>query len=193
MTTSTTPHRESFEALLRPTLGLAYRYAVRLAGDRDGGMDLVQDATVAAFAAFHQFEPGTNFQAWFLRILTNRYYRTRQASARQSALNLDEVPELFLYSRAKRLGIPLEDDPLTALLGKVDGDAVCAALARLPDEYRIVATLHFLGETTYLQCAEALELPIGTVRSRLHRARKLLQIALWQIAEERGYVKEEEI
>lgn len=183
--------REEFEALLKPTLALAYRYAVRLAGDRDGGMDLVQDASVAAFSAFHQFEPGTSFRAWFLKILTHRYYRTRQAAARHSALTLDEVPELFLYIQAKRLGVSLEGDPLVTLLGKMDGDAVCAALDRLPDEYRVVATLHFMGETTYQQCAEALDLPIGTVRSRLHRARKHLQVALWRIAEERGYVAEE--
>lgn len=152
-------------------------------------MDLVQDASVAAYSAFHQFEPGTNFRAWFLKILTHRYYRTRKIAT--PVLNLEEVPELFLYTQSKRLGVSLEGDPVSELLGKADHDAVCAALARLPEEYRVVATLHFLSEASYLECAEILEVPIGTVRSRLHRARKLLQVALWQIAEERGYVAEE--
>jgi RNA polymerase sigma-70 factor (ECF subfamily) len=183
--------REEFEALLKPVLGLAYRYAVRLAGNRDGGMDLVQDASVAAYTSFHQFEPETSFRAWFLKILTHRYYRVRDGSERRPVMALDEVPELFLYSQAKRQGISLDGDPLVTLLGNLDGAAVCAALDRLPDEYRVVATLHFMGETSYQECAEALDLPIGTVRSRLHRARKLLQVALWRIAEERGYVTEE--
>jgi RNA polymerase sigma-70 factor (ECF subfamily) len=185
------PDREGFEALLKTTLPLAYRYAVRLAGDADAGMDLVQDASVAAYRAFHQFEPGTNFRAWFLKIVTHRYSRTRQSAGRLPSVSLDEAPELFLYLKAKSLGVPMTDDPVASLLGRVDGEGVCAALARLPEGYRVVATLHFLSEASYAECAEILDLPVGTVRSRLHRARKLLQVALWGIAEERGYVMEE--
>lgn len=170
---------------MKPTLPLAYRYAVRLAGDPDAGMDLVQDASVAAFRAFHQFERGTSFRAWFLKIVTHRYYRTRQSAARLPSVSLDEAPELFLYLKARERGV--QGDPVESLIGKADGDLVCAALAHLPDDYRVVATLHFLSETSYAECAETLDLPIGTVRSRLHRARKLLQVALWSIAEERGY------
>lgn len=183
--------REGFEALLQPTLSLAYRYAVRLAGDHDVGMDLVQDASVAAYRAFHQFESGTSFRAWFLKILTHRYYRTRQNDARLPSVSLEEAPELFLYLHAKRSGVVMTDDPAAFVLGKVDGQMVLAALERLSDEYRVVAILHFLNDTSYQECAEALDLPIGTVRSRLHRARKLLQVALWRIAEERGYVAKE--
>lgn len=184
--------REEFEALLKPTLGLAYRYAVRLAGDADAGMDLVQDASVAAFRAFDQFESGTNFRAWFLKILTHRFYRTRQTQARMPSVPLEEAPELFLYLEAKRRGIAMTGDPAAFVLGKADGQMVSDALARLPDEYRVVAILHFLSEASYQECADTLDLPIGTVRSRLHRARKHLQVSLWQIAEERGYVGKEE-
>ena len=191
--TPTATDREGFEALLKPTLPLAYRYAVRLAGDRDAGMDLVQDASVSAYRAFGQFETGTNFRAWFLRILTHRYYRIRQEDARLRSVTLDDAPELFLYLKAKAQGVPMVGDPAASLLGKSDGDAVCAALARLPEEYRVVATLHFLSEASYAECAETLDVPIGTVRSRLHRARKLLQVALWELAEERGYATEEPV
>lgn len=180
--------RTEFEALLKPVLGLAFRYAARLSGDRDAGMDLVQEASVAAFRSFHQFTIGTNFKAWFLKILTRLYYRTAQAATRAPSVPIEDVPELFLYFEAKRAGLSMKGDPTAALLGKADDDAICAALERLPDDYRVVAILHFLGETTYEECAATLEIPIGTVRSRLHRARKLLQVALWQIAEERGYV-----
>lgn len=151
-------------------------------------MDLIQDASVSAFRAFHQFQTGSNFRAWFLKILTNRYYRVRQNDARVQAVSLEEAPELFLYLKAKSLGLSLEGDPVATLLGGLDGAAVCAALERLPDEYRVVATLHFLSEASYQECADILDVPIGTVRSRLHRARKLLQVMLWHIGEERGYV-----
>jgi len=155
-------------------------------------MDLIQDASVNAYRAFHQFQAGTNFRAWFLKILTNLYYRQRQVDARSALVSLEEAPELFLYLKAKKLGISMEGDPVEALLGGEDEDAVCKALARLPEDYRVVATLHFLSEASYQECAETLDVPIGTIRSRLHRARKLLQVALWQIGEERGYVPAEE-
>ncbi len=183
--------REKFEALLKPTLQPAYRYAVRLSGDRDAGMDLVQDASVAAYRAFHQFEAGTRFRAWFLRILTNLYFRTRKREARLPSVSLEEAPELYLYLRAKKLGVAMAGDPAEFVLGKADSEMVADALDHLPNEYRVVATLHFLSETTYQECADILELPIGTVRSRLHRARKLLQVSLWEIAEERGYIEKE--
>ena len=154
-------------------------------------MDLVQDASLAAFRAFRQFEAGTNFKAWYLRILTRRYLQTRRQAARRPTVALDDAPDLFLYRQAKRLGVAMAGDPSAFLMAKVDGDAACEALGRLPDAYRVVATLHFLGETTYEECAEILSVPIGTVRSRLHRARRLLQAALWQIAKERGYVPKE--
>ena len=183
--------RDEFESLLRPVLALAYRYAVRLAGERETGMDLVQDASVAAFRAFDGFEAGSNFKAWYLRILTNRYFQVRRAR-RTPVVALDDAPELFLYLQAKRLGLPMEGDPAALVMGKADADSVCEALGRLPDEYRVVATLHFLGETTYEECAATLGIPVGTVRSRLHRARKLLQVALWRVGEERGYTPKEE-
>ena len=183
--------RTKFEALLKPVLPMAFRYAYRLSGNRDSGMDLVQDASVMALRSFHQFEGGANFKAWYLRILTNRYYRTVQNEARTRSVRLDDVPELFLYLHAKRLGVPMEGDPTAFVFGEADNKLVCEALELLPDEYRVVATLHFLSEATYAECAEALDVPIGTVRSRLHRARKLLQMSLWGIAQERGYVAEE--
>jgi RNA polymerase sigma-70 factor (ECF subfamily) len=186
------PSRERFETLLRPVLPLAFRYAVRLAGDRDCAMDVVQDASVSAYRAFGQFRPGTNFKAWYLRILTNAYFLSRKSEVRSSAVPIDDVPELFLYRQVRRLGASTLEDPFESLLREVDGRAICEALDRLPDEYRAVATLHFLTEMTYEECAETLDAPIGTVRSRLHRARRLLQFSLWRIAEERGYVPKTE-
>lgn len=183
--------RAQFDNELRPVLDLAYRYALRLTGTPDDAMDLVQDAAVQAFRAFHTYTPGTNFKAWLLKILTNRYYAIRKH--RPNTLALDEAPDLFLFEQAKRNGVAIDDDPAAWVLGKMDGEAIQAAIEKLPDEYRTVAVLYFLSEMPYEQIAETLEVPIGTVRSRLHRSRKLLQVALWQIAQDRGYVSTEEV
>lgn len=182
--------RSQFDAELRPVLDLAYRYALRLTGSRDDAMDLVQDAAVQAFRAFHTYTPGTNFKAWLLKILTNRYYAVRRN--RPATIALDEAPDLFLFEQSKRSGVPIDDDPAAWVLGKMDGEAIQAAIGRLPEEFKTVAILYFLSEMPYEEIAETLDVPIGTVRSRLHRGRKLLQVALWQIAEERGYVSSEE-
>ena len=114
-------------------------------------------------------------------------------SARLPSIPLGESPELFLYLQAKRLGISLDGDPIASVLGNDEAEMARAAVARLPDSYRVVAVLHFLSGETYAECAETLGIAPGTVRSRLHRARKLLQVTLWQIAEERGYVPKREI
>lgn len=180
--------RSEFEVLLRPVLGRAFQYAVRLSGDRDHGMDLVQDASVLAFRKFHQFREGTNFKAWFFKILTNVYYRDRQVSARMDVVPIEDAPDLFLYIQASKRGLQRSDNPAEFIFDKADGKMVCEALDRLPEAYRVVATLHFLSEMSYEECAEALDLHPGTVRSRIHRARRHLQVALWAIAEERGYV-----
>jgi RNA polymerase sigma-70 factor (ECF subfamily) len=184
--------RQSFDEHLKPVLNLAYRYAFTLTGNRDSGMDLVQETSVAAYRAFDQFQLGTNFKAWFLKILTNRYFRDLRSAGHLPSIPLDEAPELFLYRQARRLGVPTKDDPFEFLLNKVDGELIRKAMLRLPEEYKVVATLHFLTEVTYEECAETLDIPVGTVRSRLHRARRMLQVSLWALAEERGYVPKEE-
>lgn len=181
--------RGEFDTLVRPVLPIAYRYAVRLTRNPDDAMDLVQSSAVNAFRAFEQFQSGTNFRAWFLRIVTNQHYRNRRRVA--VTVSLDDAPDLFLYEHAKRQGLPMDGDPAGPIFERVTQDEVTEALARLPEEYRVVATLYFTGEMTYEELAEALELPVGTIRSRLHRARKSLQVQLWRVAEERGLVATE--
>lgn len=182
--------RQAFEGLLSPVLELAYRYAYRLAGNRDDAMDLIQDASVAAFRGFKTFTPGTNFRAWFFKILTNRHYSRPKAG--RTNVSIEEAPDLFLYEKAKRDGVDFTDDPAAQVLGQMDSDQIQNAIDHLPEEYRVVAVLYFLSEMPYEEIAETLDIPLGTVRSRLHRARKMLQVSLWRIAEERGYVSEKD-
>lgn len=185
--------RNQFESLLKPVLQVAYRYAARLLGSADAALDLVQDASVQAFRARHTFRVGTNFKAWFLKILTHLFYQQRQ-KRRLETVDLEDAPDLFLFDAARRAGADLSgSDPAAWFFQRVEMDQIGEALDRLPDEYREAAILYFVSDLSYEEIAETLGIPIGTVRSRLHRARKHLQAALWQLAENRGWVEPEEI
>jgi RNA polymerase sigma-70 factor (ECF subfamily) len=180
-----------FEELLSPILRIAYGTAVRLTRDRTEAEDLVQDASLLAYRAFASFQRGTNFKAWFFRILTNAFYsRHRKEKHEKANLSTEDVPALYLYSKTAEAGLPgREGDPASAIMDKLDTEHVSAALEELPEEYRVVATLYFIEDFSYQQIAEVLECPVGTVRSRLHRGRRMLQKALWDIAVERGIVR----
>lgn len=182
--------QQEFEELFTPILAQAYGTAVRLTHDRTEAEDLVQDAALLAYRAFGSFQRGTNFRAWFFRILTNAFYsRHRRDKHEKANVSTEDVPALYLYNRTSESGLQgPEDDPAAALLDRLDTERVGEALDRLPDEYRAVATLYFIQDLSYQQIAEMLECPTGTVRSRLHRGRRLLQKALWDVAVERGIV-----
>ncbi|MBL8065164.1 MAG: sigma-70 family RNA polymerase sigma factor [Chthonomonadaceae bacterium] len=180
--------RDEFENLIEMVAGTAYRVAWNLTKNSDDAVDLVQDATIQAYKGFDSFVKGTNFKAWFLKILTNRYLKLR---ARKSAelSSLDEVGDVFLYQQAKRSGLlGNPDDPARIVMDGLELNEVRAALNRLPEEFRLTAVMYFLNDFSYEQIADVLEVPVGTVRSRLHRGRKLLQRALWDVAVERGIV-----
>jgi RNA polymerase sigma-70 factor (ECF subfamily) len=180
-----------FEALLSPILQMAYGTAVRLTRNRTEAEDLVQDAALLAYRAFGSFQRGTNFKAWFFRILTNAFYsRHRKEKHEKANLSTEDVPALYLYTKTAEAGLQgRESDPASAIMDKLDTEQVSQALEALPTEYRVVATLYFIEDFSYQQIAEVLECPVGTVRSRLHRGRRMLQKALWEVAVERGIVQ----
>jgi RNA polymerase sigma-70 factor (ECF subfamily) len=178
----------SFEQLLAPILGAAYGTALHMTRHKDDAEDLVQEAAVRAFRSFHTFEPGTNFKAWFFRILTNLYLNQyRQKQRAPEMVNLDDAPDLYLYSHTVAEGLHSRStDPATLVLRKLDAEHVAAAIAALPEEFRTVCALYFREEFAYQEIAQILDCPLGTVRSRLHRGRKALQRELWHIAQEQG-------
>ncbi|HJR16548.1 MAG TPA: sigma-70 family RNA polymerase sigma factor [Gemmatimonadales bacterium] len=180
----------TFESLFAAAFSTAYGIAMRLTRNQADAEDLVQDAALLAHRAFGSFEQGTNFRAWFFKILTNCYYsQRRRAKSRPVTSDLDDTPDLYLYARSGEAGFPTQgSDPACELLDKLGTERIVAAISRLPDEYRIVCTLYFMDDLSYEEIARILECPVGTVRSRLHRGRKMLQKALWQIAEEDGIV-----
>jgi RNA polymerase sigma-70 factor (ECF subfamily) len=179
----------TLETLLTPLLGLAYGYALRLLRNAADAEDLLQDAALAAVRGYGTFQPGTNFKAWFFQILTNCFYARHRRTRREGEpADLDDVPELYLFERTSALGFHGGADPARQVLSRLDGDQIAAALDRLPEEYRVVSTLYFMEDFKYDQIAAILGVPVGTVRSRLHRGRKLLQRELWPIAVEHGIV-----
>ena len=176
----------TFEEQVTPLLAPAYRAAASLLGDRTEAEDVVQEAALSAFRAYDTFAPGTNFRAWFFRILTNCCYgRHRQRRRRPQTVEFDDVPDLYLYNMTQQAGLYTDTaNPAAAVLGKMGVDQILAAIDALPEEYRAVAALYFVEEFAYDEIASALDCPVGTVRSRLHRGRKLLQKALWDLARE---------
>lgn len=182
--------REAFEALLLPALDAAWGTALRLTGNAGDAEDLLQDASLLAWRGFGSFERGSNFKAWFFRILTNRFFSNWRKQKRSgTTVELEDAPELYLFTRAEELGLQQSPDPAAALMNRIDVEAVEAALAALPEEFREVSTLAFMQDLTYQEIAAQMNIPVGTVRSRLHRGRRLLQKALWSVAEERGLLR----
>jgi len=177
---------EEFDALLMPILEMAYGSAYHLTRNREEAEDLVQEAAVLAFRAYHTFQQGTNFKAWFYKILLNCFRHNYRRQKRSPATSpLDDVPDLYLYVQTAQAGLHRpEANPAALVISKLSQEQIQQAIAALPEEYRLVSILYFMEELPYREIADIVDCPVGTVRSRLHRGRKLLQKALWQIAEE---------
>lgn len=179
---------ESFESLLRSVLDSAFGVASHLTRSRDDADDLIQEASLLAFRAFKQYRPGTNFRAWYMRILTNCFYAGyRRRKRRPETTSLEDAEPLYLYGRSRAIGIQTEpEDPAAAVIARMGEEQVTEAIHALPEEFRIVCILYFIEDASYQEIAEMVDCPVGTVRSRLHRGRRMLQKALWHVAEEHG-------
>lgn len=187
---SSTPSetRERFEALALAHLTAAYGVALRLTRHGEDARDLVQETYLRAFRTFVQFQPGTNCKAWLLTILysifVNRYRKKQREPA---VIALESLDEQF-----KRL-FPAEVREAEWRAWQAAGvDAASAevrrALAELPESFRVAVLLVDAEGLTYEEAAAALQCPVGTVRSRLFRGRKLLYVALRDYARRSGYL-----
>jgi RNA polymerase sigma-70 factor (ECF subfamily) len=169
-----------FELLVRPHLDALYRTALRLTRNAAAAEDIVQEACLKAFTSFDQFRRGTNFRARLFRILVNACIdRARMIGAERLVLLEASAPVPEQADRAH--------DPESMALARGVKDTLRDAIESLPAELRIVVLLVLVEEMSYAETAEALDVPVGTVRSRLHRARALLRSALSiRLAEDAG-------
>lgn len=184
---------QRFESYLRPMLTAVYGTALHLTRNRDDAEDLVQEAALQAFRAFDSFQQGTNFKAWFFRILTNLFinaYRKRQRTPEVETLSeSDDAPALYLFKRTREIGMHARNpNPAALVIERLEVEQVSRAIAALPEDYRLVSALYFMEEFSYQEIAEIVGCPVGTVRSRLHRGRRMLQKSLWHIAEQQGII-----
>ena len=163
-----------------------YAAALRYTKDPHDAQDLVQDTYAKAFVAFHQFEPGTNLKAWMYRILTTTFINTYRKDQRRPQLSDGELEDWQIFSAASHTSDQGRSAEDVALDGIVDLD-VRAALAAMPEDFRMAVYLADVEGFSYKEIAEIVGVPAGTVMSRLHRGRKLLRASLAEYAKERGF------
>ena len=169
-----------------------YNAALRMTRNPADAEDLVQETYLKAYRGFGGFREGTNLKAWLYKILTNTFINTYRAKKRRpNESDIEDVEELYLYHRlggleAVAAGRSAEDQ----VLEHVTEAEVKDALESLPEQFRIAVLLGDVEGFSYKEIAEILDIPIGTVMSRLHRGRKALQKRLYDFGHERGLVGE---
>jgi RNA polymerase sigma-70 factor (ECF subfamily) len=180
--------REAFADQAMELMPSLYSAALRMTRNRADAEDLVQETYLRAYRGFSGFQEGTNLKAWLYRILTNTYINSYRAKKRRpDETELDEVEDLYLYHRiggleAALAGRSAEDE----LLDRFTEAEVKEAIEELPDNFRMAVLLADVEGFSYKEIAEILDIPIGTVMSRLHRGRKALQKRLYEFAVDRN-------
>ncbi len=193
-----TLQKNDFEKQALPLLGELYASALRLTKQKENAEDLVSEVYTKAWKSIEQFEPGTNLRAWLYKILTNSYINHYRKHQRQpSMVELDKPLEgsegemTSLYDHLIETRTPVSENPERALANRFLDKDIKQAIDALPEEFREVVVLADVQSFSYQDIADMLEIPIGTVRSRLWRARNLLQKNLWDHAAAIGVVGKE--
>jgi len=186
------PHRrkEEFEEVALAQFDALFNLALNLTRNRKDAEDLVQEAYLRAYRFFDSYQKGTHIKAWLFRILRNTFInRYRAQKVRPEEVDFGKIEatyeqmieETFIRDRTP-------PSPEELVMDRVLDDEIQQAMGRLPEEYRTVVLMALLEEMSYKDIAAALSIPLGTVMSRLHRGRKLLQAALLEFARRKGIV-----
>ncbi|MBL0173981.1 MAG: sigma-70 family RNA polymerase sigma factor [Ignavibacteria bacterium] len=179
-----------FEREALPHMDALYNFALRMTGDPDDADDLLQETFLKAYRFFDKFEKGTNCKAWLFRIMKNSFINIyRKVTKEPDKVDYDDVEEFYHSIRAESAD---SNDLQEKLFSNLLDDDVSRALEGLPGEFRTVVILCDIEGFTYEEIAEFVECPIGTVRSRLHRGRKMLRVKLLAYAKDRGYDTDED-
>ena len=178
--------QKKFENETVPHQDALYNYALKIARNADDAQDLLQETYYKAFKNYHQFENGTNSKAWMFMILKNTFINNYRKLKREPAkLDYDEIEDIYeniKSDQAKDNNLDLD------FYNNLLDDELSAALSKIPSKMKEVFLLCDLEGYTYEEIAEITDIPIGTVRSRLHRARNLLQDELFGYAKVNGYL-----
>lgn len=182
---------KDFEREAVPHMDALYNFALRLTGNEDDANDLQQETFLRAFRFFDKFEKGTNCKAWLFRIMKNSFINDYQKKRKAPVkLEYEEVEKYYETVKPSNTDdAHLTTDSFENLLD----DEVSGAIAKLPEDFRTVIILADIEGFTYEEIAEFIDCPIGTVRSRLHRARKMLYVELQGYAASKGYISENEV
>ena len=169
-----------------------YNAALRMTRNPSDAEDLVQETYLKAYRGFGGFQEGTNLKAWLYRILTNTFINNyRSKKRRPEETELDDLENLYLYrrlggSQGSTAGRSAEDE----VLDRITESEVKEAIEALPEQFRMAVLLSDVEGFSYKEIAEILDIPIGTVMSRLHRGRRALQKRLYEFGRQRGLVPE---
>ncbi|MFT6053617.1 MAG: RNA polymerase sigma-70 factor (ECF subfamily) [Roseivirga sp.] len=176
-----------FDQEFMPHVNSMYNFAYRLTFDEDDAKDLVQDTYLKAFRFINSFEQGTNAKAWLFRILKNSFINDFRKKSKQPAkVDYNEVES---YYNSDDIDVSITTDLRVETVQHMIGDEITRALNAIPVDFRTVIILSDLEGFTYEEMSKILDIPIGTVRSRLHRARNMLKDKLSAYAKEMGYNK----
>ena len=187
------PHDRTaeFEEVALPYLDALFNLALNLTRNRKDAEDLVQETFLRAYRFFDSYKPGTHIKAWLFRILRNTFInRYRAAKIRPEEVDFEKIEGAYEkiveedYLQARRPPSPEE-----AVMVSVPDEEIQQAMAALPEEYRTVVIMALVEEMSYKEIASAASVPLGTVMSRLHRGRKLLQKSLLEYAQRKGIVR----
>jgi RNA polymerase sigma-70 factor (ECF subfamily) len=182
-------HRE-FEREALPHTDLLYNYALRMTNHPADADDLLQETFLKAYRFWDKYEPGTNIRAWLFRIMKNSYInRYRKETKEPATVDYNEVENFYATVKDRASD---SNDLQETLYGNLLDDDVASAVADLPEDFRTVVILCDIEGLSYEEIAEFVDIPLGTVRSRLHRGRKLLRERLHDYAKKRGYVSRDE-
>ncbi len=182
--------RARFEELAMEHMGSLYNAALRMTRNPSDAEDLVQETYLKAYRGFEGFQEGTNLKAWLYRILTNTFINTYRAKKRRpDETDIDDLENLYLFRRLGGLeGATAARSAEDEVLDHFTEAEVKEAIESLPEQFRLAVLLGDVEGFSYKEIAEILDIPIGTVMSRLHRGRRALQKRLYEFGRQRGLV-----
>ncbi|MDI6400501.1 sigma-70 family RNA polymerase sigma factor [Balneolaceae bacterium ANBcel3] len=177
--------QNDFDEEILPHLDALYGFARKLTSSEADAEDLVQDTIVKAYRFFNSYEKGTNAKGWLFRIMKNSYINLyRKVSKQPAKVDYDEIEPFYESIRSEQSNTT---DMESTMFGSMMGDEITEALTRIPEDFRTVVLLCDVEGFSYEEIANMLDVPIGTIRSRLHRGRNLLKDMLADFATQRGY------